>query len=89
MYDYLLPFVEHKREHPGDDLLSAILAASDTPPETPRLYLPAGTKWYAAADWQAKGYAVVRGVTPCDDPRAEAKRLLCSHALIDGEAVPL
>ena len=24
-----------------------------------------------------------------DDPRAEAKRLLCSHALIDKEAVPL
>jgi ATP phosphoribosyltransferase regulatory subunit len=31
----------------------------------------------------------VRGVTPSDDPRAEAKRLLCSHALIDKEAVPL
>ncbi|HZQ00274.1 MAG TPA: ATP phosphoribosyltransferase regulatory subunit [Reyranella sp.] len=69
--------------------LSAILAASDIPPERPRLYLPAGTKWNAAADWQNKGYVVVRAVTPAGDARKEAKRLSCSHALIDGEAVPL
>ena len=29
------------------------------------------------------------GPAPAEDPRAEAKRLLCSHALIEGEAVPL
>jgi ATP phosphoribosyltransferase regulatory subunit len=28
-------------------------------------------------------------VNASEDPRVEAKRLLCSHALIDKEAVPL
>ena len=69
--------------------LSAILAASAATSERPRLYLPAGTKWSAAAGWQKKGYAVVRAVGPAADARKEAKRLRCSHALIDGEAVPL
>ena len=69
--------------------LGAILAASETVPERPRLYLPAGTKWSAAAAWQEQGYAVVRAVTPASDTAAEAKRLRCSHALIDGAAVPL
>jgi ATP phosphoribosyltransferase regulatory subunit len=69
--------------------LSAILAASDATAETPRLYLPLGIPWSEAAAWQEKGYAVVRAVSPADDIRQEAKRLVCSHALIDGEAVPL
>ena len=69
--------------------MDAVLAASDTAPERPRLFLPPGTPWSEAAPWQAKGYAVVRGVTASADPRTEAKRLRCSHALIDKEAVPL
>lgn len=66
-----------------------VLAASAAPPGRPRLYLPPGTPWAAAEPWQAKGYAIVRAVSPATDPRAEAKRLNCSHALIDQEAVPL
>jgi hypothetical protein len=31
----------------------------------------------------------VRAVGAATDPRAEARRLGCSHALIDGEAIPL
>jgi ATP phosphoribosyltransferase regulatory subunit len=69
--------------------MNAVLAASATPPERPRLYLPAKTPWREAAAWQAKGYAVVRAVAPAADPRKEAKRLRCSHALIDKDAVPL
>ncbi len=69
--------------------MDAVLAASAPPPERPRLYLPSGTAWEAAAPWQAKGYAVVRAVSPADDARAEARRLRCSHALVDGDAVPL
>jgi len=69
--------------------MDAVLQASEPAPPRPRLFLPTGTAWSDATPWQAKGYAVVRGVAPCDDPRAEAKRLLCSHALIDGDAVPL
>lgn len=69
--------------------MSAVLTVSETPPDRPRLFLPNGTKWQEAAHWQEKGYAVVRAVAAASDARTEAKRLHCSHALIDGEAVPL
>ena len=69
--------------------MDAVLASSSAPPGRPRLYLPPGTPWRDAEPWQAKGYAIVRAVTPAADPRAEAKRLNCSHALIDKNAVQL
>ncbi len=69
--------------------MDAVLAASDPAPQQPRLYIPLGIDWRDAAPWQAKGYAVVRAVVAAAEPRAEAKRLNCSHALIDGDAVPL
>jgi ATP phosphoribosyltransferase regulatory subunit len=69
--------------------MDAVLAASAAAPLRPRLYLSTGTGWADAEPWQVKGYAVVRAVTAADDPRKEAKRLGCTHALIDGEAVPL
>jgi ATP phosphoribosyltransferase regulatory subunit len=69
--------------------MDAVLQASEAPAARPRLFLPPGTPWSDAQPWQAKGYAVVRGVSAADDARVEAKRLLCSHALIDKEAVPL
>lgn len=69
--------------------MSAVLAASETPPDRPRLYVSLKTPWRDAAPWQAKGYAVVRAVDTAKDTATEARRLRCSHALIDGEAVPL
>ena len=69
--------------------MDAVLSASDPAPLQPRLYVPLGTAWRDAAPWQAKGYAVVRAVVAAAEPRTEAKRLNCSHALIDGDAVPL
>jgi ATP phosphoribosyltransferase regulatory subunit len=69
--------------------MDAVLASSETPPERPRLYLPMGIDWSEAQPWQEKGYAVVRAVTHAVDPRLEAKRLRCTHALIDNNAVPL
>ena len=69
--------------------MSAVLAASATPPDRPRLYVARETPWSDAAPWQDKGYAVVRAVDGVTDVRKEAKRLRCSHALIDGQAVPL
>lgn len=69
--------------------MDAVLSASEAAPERPRLFLPPGTPWREATPWQVKGYAVVRGVSAAPDPRLEAKRLRCSHALIDNEAVPL
>ena len=69
--------------------MDAVLASSNDTAERPRLYLPLKTPWSEAEPWQAKGYAIVRALAPAADPRKEAKRLRCSHALIDGEAVPL
>jgi ATP phosphoribosyltransferase regulatory subunit len=69
--------------------MDAVLAASTDGHERPRLYLPSGTSWHEAAAWQVKGYAVVRAVIAADDTVAEAKRLRCTHALVDGDAVPL
>ena len=69
--------------------MSAVLAASATSPERPRLYVAKATPWNDAVPWQDKGYAVVRAVDGATDLRKEARRLRCSHALIDGEAVPL
>ena len=69
--------------------MDAVLAASDAAPQRPRLYLPLSVAWSEASPWQARGYAVVRAVVAAKEPRAEAKRLNCSHALIDGDAVPL
>lgn len=69
--------------------MDAVLAASEPAPQRPRLYVPPGIAWSEAAAWQAKGYAVVRAVVAAARPRTEAKRLNCSHALIDGDAVPL
>ncbi|MFI5000413.1 MAG: ATP phosphoribosyltransferase regulatory subunit [Reyranellales bacterium] len=69
--------------------MDAVLASSNATPERPRLFLPHGTPWSEAAPWQDKGYAIVRAVGPAADPRKEAKRLRCSHALIGKDAVPL
>src|SRR5215831_7546937 len=69
--------------------MDAVLAASQPLADRPRLFLPLGIAWGAAAAWQAKGFALVRGVSAVDDPRTEAKRLHCSHALIGNEAAPL
>ena len=69
--------------------MDAVLAASEAAAQRPRLFLPTGTPWSEAAPWQAKGYAVVRAVAAAAEARAEAKRLNCSHALIDGDAIPL
>jgi ATP phosphoribosyltransferase regulatory subunit len=69
--------------------MDAVLAASQPLSERPRLFLPLGFEWQEGGRWQAKGYALVRAVTPADDPRREARRLRCSHVLIDGDAVPL
>jgi ATP phosphoribosyltransferase regulatory subunit len=69
--------------------MDAVLAASEPAAGRPRLYVPAGTPWDIAVPWNAKGYAVVRAVSPAADLPREAQRLRCSHVLIGGEAVPL
>ncbi|MFO1081828.1 MAG: ATP phosphoribosyltransferase regulatory subunit [Reyranellaceae bacterium] len=69
--------------------MDAVLAASPPLPVRPRLFVALDTSWHTCGLWQGKGYAVVRAIAAVDDLRLEARRLRCSHALIDGEAVPL
>ncbi len=68
----------------------AILGAAKPPLPRPRLYLPAGTGDTVAAGFRAEGFATIAalddGARPAKD---EARRLLCTHVLTDGAAVPL
>lgn len=61
------------------------------PPAPPasRLYLPYHTEPEAAEALRADGWVTLAGLEPARDVRAEAARLGCSHALIDGEPRPL
>ena len=68
----------------------AILGAAKPPAPRPRLYLPAGTDDSIAARFRADGFATIAalgdGAQAVED---EARRLLCTHLLTDGAAVPL
>ena len=68
----------------------AILGAAKPPARRLRLYLPADTDSSAAMSFRAQGYATIaalgEGAQPAED---EARRLLCTHVLAGGAAVPL
>lgn len=64
----------------------AILRAAPPGAARPRLYVPAGAD---AGSLRAAGYATVAGLAPVADAVAEARRLGCSHVLLDGAAAPL
>src|ERR1700722_6533194 len=67
----------------------AVLRAA--PPRDPRqrLFVPADADLDAAARMRQLGYATIAALDPVIDVMAEARRLLCSYILRNGEAVPL
>ncbi len=67
----------------------AVLRAA--PPHAPRqrLYVPLGADQDEAARMRRLGYATIAALGPEEDPVTEARRLLCSHILRNGSAVPL
>ena len=68
----------------------AILGAAKPPEPRPRLYLPAGADDAIAAKFRAQGYATIAALGEDAQPVIEeARRLLCTHVLTDGAAVPL
>jgi ATP phosphoribosyltransferase regulatory subunit len=70
----------------------AILGAAKPPAPRPRLYLPPGTDDATAAGFRAEGYATIAALGDSAHPvesGVEARRLLCTHVLTDGAAVPL
>jgi ATP phosphoribosyltransferase regulatory subunit len=66
----------------------AILGAAKIPAPRPRLYVPAGTDDGIAAGFRAQGFATIAALGVSDEAH-EARRLLCTHVLTDGAAVPL
>ena len=69
-------------------LPDSVLRAAVPGKARPRAYVPWGAGRDAAARLRAGGYATVAALAP-GDPAAEARRLLCTHLLRDGAAVPL
>lgn len=53
-----------------------------------RLYLPLGTSREDARNLRDLGWTTVAGLEAAE-PAAEARRLACSHALLNGKAVPV
>jgi ATP phosphoribosyltransferase regulatory subunit len=68
----------------------AVLEAVPSIPPPKRLFLPVGTAPEIGRRFRnAEGGVTVAGLTPIPDVVAEARRLGCSHALIDGKIVDL
>ncbi len=70
-------------------LPDAVLRVAPKRTVRPRAFLPVGADPALAAALRARGFATVAGLDPDVDARVEARRLLCTHVVLDGEAVPL
>ncbi|MFQ5971013.1 MAG: ATP phosphoribosyltransferase regulatory subunit [Alphaproteobacteria bacterium] len=69
--------------------LDSILRALPPPPTAPRVFLPHGTSAAVAARVAADGWMTVAGLEPVDDEEAEARRLGCTHCLVDDAVTEL
>ena len=58
-------------------------------PAPRRLLLPLGTDRSHAGALHGRGWITVAALEPAADWRAEARRLGCSHVLVDGEPLAL
>jgi ATP phosphoribosyltransferase regulatory subunit len=67
--------------------MDMVLRAVPQPQPAKRLFLPAGTPAAEAARLRAEGWVTVNGLADVVDVAAEARRLECSHALMQGKAV--
>ena len=69
--------------------MDTVLRVLPAPEPAPRLFLPLGAPAEAGARLRDEGWITVQGLTPADDDGAEARRLGCSHVLVDGRAEPV
>lgn len=67
--------------------LHNLLRAVEFPPPAKRLLLPPGTGEAAGAVLRAQGWVTVAALAEDAEMSAEARRLLCSHFLVDGNPV--
>jgi len=66
--------------------LDTIMQAVTPLPQPPRLLLPLGAAWSEHRAWQGKGFVTVAALE-AGEPRDQAKKMNCSHALVDGKPV--
>jgi len=68
----------------GTLFVDSLLELSGHVGEQRRLYVPMGTERYEVKKHQTAGWAVVSGFSESEDAAVEAKRLGCTHVLLDG-----
>jgi ATP phosphoribosyltransferase regulatory subunit len=64
----------------------AVLRAAPRPAPRPTVFVPAGTVPAAAQSLREAGYATLAGLDDNPNPEQEARRLRCSHVLLEGKA---
>jgi ATP phosphoribosyltransferase regulatory subunit len=69
--------------------MDSVQRALPEPPPPRRLYLPPDCPAARGQELRAEGWITLAGLDPAADPAAEARRLGCSHALIDGAITTL
>ena len=69
--------------------LDSIMRALPSPPSGQKLYLPFGSPAADGVRLRQDGWITVAGLAPEADPRAEARRLNCTHCWHGGAVVPL
>lgn len=67
--------------------MDAVLKALPPPARVRRLLLPTGTPAAEGLRLRSEGWVTVAALDSAAEPRAEARRLGCGHALIDGMVV--
>jgi ATP phosphoribosyltransferase regulatory subunit len=65
--------------------MDTVLRALPPAERRARLFLPAGTEAGRGQALRAEGWVTVDGLEVAEDPMAEARRLLCSHILLDSQ----
>ena len=69
--------------------MDTILKALPDPVAAPRVYVPAGVPTAETKRLRGQGWIAVVGLGPCPNPRAEARRLKCTHIVEAGQPRPL
>lgn len=64
--------------------LDSVMSALSTPTAIPRLFLPVDTPPAEAERLRKEGWVALMALESAEDPSADARRLGCSHILIDG-----
>ena len=69
--------------------VDTIVRTVPEPASADRVFVPQGTDAPAAGKLREAGWITVAGLEPTADPLAEARRLGCTHLLIDGDVRPV